>query len=67
MIAGTSWCGVQSPPPMTLPARAEATATPCSARRSGGKKEATKDCVTSSEQALLFEYGSRPPSASFSR
>jgi hypothetical protein len=52
---------------MTLPARAEATATPCSVSFAGAKNERLHDEVTSSVAPLLIEYGSKPPIASSSR
>ena len=54
--SGTSRSAAQSPPPITLPARAVATPTPC--RRSSGRRyDARYDAVTSSAQPLLLLVG----------
>ena len=60
MMSGIKRSAAQSPPPITFPARTEAT--PVASRPLMLLK---KDClyaaVTSSAAALLLEYGSTPP------
>jgi hypothetical protein len=53
-MSGISRSSAQSPPPMTLPARALASAVPCSAWRCGLKYELRQAAVTSSAQPLLL-------------
>ena len=60
--SGISRSFEKSPPPITFPALAVATEIPESA-----KKESQYAEVTISAAALLAEYGSCPPSWSFSR
>ena len=56
----------QSPPPTTFPARAVASATPCSARRAGAKKLRRYAEVSTSAAPFDAEYRSWPPMASSS-
>ena len=55
MASGTIRSFAQSPPPTTFPARALATATPCSRSRAGGKKLRRYEATTSSAAPFDIE------------
>src|SRR5450756_471823 len=67
MQSGTRRSAAQSPPPMTLPDRTEATPVLFPTAFPASKNDDRYEATTISAAALLALYGSCPPSASASR